>query len=201
MTLNNQNQNPVQSQSKVNPFMLIVEKSKHQQQSSLFHQPFQNHQTQNSFFSQPTQTSNPFQAQPQQPEISFLNQFQMQVSTPDQRINMSQANFMNAAAQAAQNINSFANNQASVQNTTSNAFNSNMSFVISNNQAPSQQATQLFALNSSVNQFFPKTDTSNISNAYYSNVSDLSKEEIEEYKQNAFKIGQIPYNPPAKEFC
>lgn len=61
--------------------------------------------------------------------------------------------------------------------------------------------------NSNMNTFFGKNLPLTIkedqmdNNLYYSQVNEINKQDLDEFKSNNFTIGRIPSVPPAKEFC
>jgi nucleoporin-like protein 2 len=191
--------------------MAIVAKKQQEQQTmqqnQLFQQPQKtfpavNPQQTNNFFQQPgfAATAN----QQQQPQASSLfTQFKPQLSQPQPPQQQGFfTNFNNQAAPSAQNtfLQPQPANLASMSFTSSQPMSSSMSFL--NSQTVVQQQQPFPALTpSNNNSFLPKMDSNSSHGSFYSNMNELQKHDIDEFKENMFRIGRIPYNPPARELC
>jgi nucleoporin-like protein 2 len=90
--------------------------------------------------------------------------------------------------------------QTPQKNRFANVMNQNQSVTnVSNANSGGQSG---FTYQTTASQFNrPALVDNNSNSVYYSNLSELNQQEIDAFKQNSFKIGQIPYNPPSKEFC
>jgi nucleoporin-like protein 2 len=219
MTANNQTASPNRPQQtqpsapqsgQPNPFMMLVAKKQQEQQMQQQQSnPFQ--QMQMNSFSQQSQSSNQFFQQPgfgnqqvgmQMPQTQQPSLF-TQFKTESTQVNSATSQpFFTGIAQSVAVASPFANSAPQTLfgfNKNMSSAGSNMSFINSQPVVLQPQKNQN-AQAASGGQFLSKMDANN-NNSFYSNASELNQKDIDEFKENKFRIGHIPYDPPAREFC